>query len=67
MDVSTILVLIFVGALLVAAYQIIGTNKKQNAMKETISSLPDFTPTQQVMGENGTRGLRSTRSAKKYA
>lgn len=57
-------IIIAIGIILVIA-QVIATNSKKKDMESRLSDLPDFTPTQQVMGCDGNSGLAVDEPRKK--
>lgn len=57
--------LIVVAGVGIAIVQAIGVSNKKKAMEEKLKSLPDFSPTQKIMGNNGDTGLAIDENRKK--
>ena len=57
--------LIVVAGVGIAIVQAVGVSNKKKAMEEKLRSLPDFSPTQKIMGNNGDTGLAIDENRKK--
>jgi len=57
--------LFFAIAMVFGIMQIVGTSKLKKAMESHLDSVPDFTPTQKIMGCDGNSGLSFDESRKK--
>lgn len=57
--------LIVVAGVGIAIVQAVGVSNKKKAMEEKLKSLPDFSPTQKIMGNNGDTGLAIDENRKK--
>ncbi|MBB5022791.1 SHOCT domain-containing protein [Desulfurispira natronophila] len=58
-------VLIVVAGVGIPIVQAIGVSNKKTTMEEKLKSLPDFSPTQKIMGNNGDTGLAIDENRKK--
>ena len=57
--------IIIAAAVIIAIVQAINTSKRKQAMESKLKSLPDFHPTQQIMGCDGNSGLAVDEQRKK--
>lgn len=57
--------LIVVAGVGLAIVQDVDVSNKKKAMEEKLRSLPDFSPTQKIMGNNGDTGLAIDENRKK--
>ena len=57
--------LIVFAVVVIAIVQAIGVSKKKKAMEEKLKSLPDFSPTQKIIGNDGDTGLAVDEERKK--
>ncbi len=61
---SWVLLIVVIGAGIGIA-QVVAVSNKKKAMEEKLESLPDFSPTQKIMGNNGDTGLAIDEERKK--
>jgi hypothetical protein len=65
MDFWTWVIVILVGAVVIAVIQAIDTSNKKKAMDDHLGSIKDFSATQKVMGSDGNTGLAIDEQRKK--